>query len=339
MSKLRLAWLSLAFALGCGGGAADDGGASCQAGFPGCECFSGGLCASGSVCLNGICTSAGGNDSAETGGNSSNSGDGDGDGGNTDPDGGDDCGPCPVNTTCENGECVGLGKCPCDPGAYCDLESGLCVEGCVINEDCPEGEYCDTVNKSCEIGCADDDACSVDQVCDQLEHTCVDPCAGCEDDGNPCTFESCASGSCQTGNLPYGEACQGADDGNECTVTACDGNGSCGPIPVAGGVECDVADQCNESSCDGNGQCEVDFQHADGHQCEDLYAAVCRNNQCVPTKKVCSWNTVYPDDLDVWLCGCGGATVFRYWWTANSPVTEVPCSQCISYNSTDVCYP
>lgn len=59
------------------------------------------------------------------------------------------------------------------------------------------------------------------------------------DDSNPCTTDSCTSGTCSYAAAPSGTAC--ADDGNSCTNDVCSGttcthpnNGSCGGAPCSG---------------------------------------------------------------------------------------------------------
>jgi hypothetical protein len=174
-------------------------------------------------------------------------------------------------------------------------------------------------------------------------HACTDPCAGCEDDGNPCTYESCGSGSCEKGDLPYGEACSGADDGNECTVRACDGNGTCTHVPVSEGVSCTNSDVCNTWECNGQGNCAA-ASPVNGPSCgENPYEEICLDGICSDDViYVCvGGDVVYGTKTNPWAgeavyeCTCTNGS-FLYRKVAGGSVSYTNCGGCMSYPLFDV---
>ncbi|GJM26080.1 MAG: hypothetical protein DHS20C16_24950 [Phycisphaerae bacterium] len=181
----------------------------------------------------------------------------------------DDCG-CTLNSECEDGNpctddiCDGVLGCInpnntdlCDDGDACTTVDACSGGACVgsIPLDCDDTNPC--TDDSCDSGtgcvntdnadpCDDGDACTTVDVCDT--GACVGSIPLDCDDTNPCTDDSCDSG---TGcvNTDNTDPC---DDGDACTtVDVCDTGACIGSIPL----DCDDTNPCTDDSCDSGTGC------------------------------------------------------------------------------------
>jgi hypothetical protein len=171
---------------------------------------------------------------------------------------------CTVNDVCGNGMCVGTPR-------NCSAQNGVCTTG-VCNETsdacqaqpanqggtCDDGLFC-SVGDRCNNGmcsgtgprdCSAQTTACTTGVCNEGSNACQAQVANeggnCGDDGNQCTRDVCASGTCQHSNRAANAGC---DDGLFCTATdTCNGMGTCvgAGDPCAAGAEC--AASCNESA-------------------------------------------------------------------------------------------
>jgi hypothetical protein len=145
--------------------------------------------------------------------------------------------PCGIDDRCDDEQA-------CTDGDQC--RDGICVgrpipgcRSCTTAAECDDQDPCTT--DSCVAG-----ACSSTPAYD-VATECCNPVSGAvvtvEDDGNPCTFESCdpATGEVIHPPAPAGGACS---DGNVCTLSdRCDGNGGCvgqdaATVPCATDADC-----------------------------------------------------------------------------------------------------
>lgn len=166
--------------------------------------------------------------------------------------------------------------------------------------------------------------------------TCLSPGGGCSgngecDDENPCTTDTCSSGTCfhtdNTNSCDDGLYCNGVDAcaGGSCSIHAgnpCpapDGDGNCsescnetlnnctGPDPNGSacndGLYCNGADSCSGGQCsghsgspcpgaDGDGDCsEVCNESADSCTANDPNGAACNDGNAQTTNDVCTSGT------------------------------------------------
>ncbi len=182
----------------------------------------------------------------------------------------DDGNACTTQDTCAGGECVGgpAPKCndsnPCTTDS-CDSQTG-CTHApnddalCDDSNECTEGDAC--VGGECVPGtpvdCDDGNPCTEDSCAPGVG--CVtSPAEGPCDDDNLCTVnDTCIGGEC-AGGPPL--TCD--DDGDPCTEETCDpANGQCVSVPIEPCCGNGVREEGEE--CDGGdapecpGQCQPD---------------------------------------------------------------------------------
>ena len=66
----------------------------------------------------------------------------------------------------------------CEAGQTCDTASRFCIDlPCLRNTDCPDTRYCDFRGGSglCNLGCRDDDSCGNGELCE--DNTCTRVCS------------------------------------------------------------------------------------------------------------------------------------------------------------------
>lgn len=149
-------------------------------------------------------------------------------------------GPCEM-TSCMGDVCQRTSRC----GAGQTCCGGMCLS-------CDDGQACTA--DGCGVGatcshtpisgpCSDGNACTVMDTCTSAG-LCVGMPRVC-DDGNPCTTDACAGGSCSFAPTP-GAPC---NDGNACTSgESCSMSGACGG---GASVTCPMStDPCMATSCD-----------------------------------------------------------------------------------------
>lgn len=173
---------------------------------------------------------------------------------------------CSIGDTCnENGECAPSGinqECnfcvPGTEGCGCDTDSD-CQE-LHGNFECRDNGTC--VNNTCQYPandtqtCDDGDACTVD-VC--ADGSCDSSTPVDCDDQNGCTLDSCNNVTgCQ--NELVDEDCRPCtqdsdcatnEDGDACTIDVCLASGTCGVEPF----DCPVYSTCNRTMCMPVGHC------------------------------------------------------------------------------------
>ena len=115
-------------------------------------------------------------------------------------------------------------------------------------------------------------------------------------DGNPCTDDNCADGTCShSANL------LGCDDGNACTSGDTCADGKCSGKTVT----CDDSNGCTSDSCDGKIGCvfaPISVTCTDGDACTS--ADVCAGGKCGGSKITCSDGNLCTDDSCDVKTGC-----------------------------------
>lgn len=181
---------------------------------------------------------------------------------------------CPTGYVCQDGGCLDPGDCStngvgCEGFTYCDEDSGRCLRGCSVDEQCPrDHEVCDLESRECV--CSDGfDRCGFECV-----ETDIDPrfCGSCDVSCAPgfvCDLGRCVDpGDCRTN----GEGCAGftyCDSASGRCLFGCDTNEQCsGEAQV-----CDVpAHEC---------VCDSGF-HECGVGCVSDFEVDHCGNSCVP---------------------------------------------------------
>ncbi len=224
---------------------------------------------------------------------------------------------CTIGDTCTNGQCGGAAK-DCDDGNSCTSDfcaSGGCqhiakVENAVCDDadPCTMGDVCDHDGKCTgkAFVCDDGNPCTSD-VCTKADGKChTEPTSGaaCED-GSGCTLgDACVQGSCESGAVKV------CNDANPCTDDSCDsGSGQCvftaNATPCSDNDACTVGDACaaglcsagTVTNCDDNDPCTYETCNnvtgkcnsgpvTDGVACSDGVACtqgdVCKTGKCIP---------------------------------------------------------
>ncbi len=149
---------------------------------------------------------------------------------------------CTISDTCAAGSCTGSAR-DCNDGNECTADS--CDDGTssCVNDPAPQnGQVCD-----------DAAFCTVNDVCSA--GTCggsANPC----DDANPCTADSCDSGSDSCVNDGAALEATSCDDGDACTsATTCSAGVCSNGTPV---LVCGDANVCAPESCDDGNSDELD---------------------------------------------------------------------------------
>lgn len=185
-----------------------------------------------------------------------------------------------LDATACGGECTSDPDCDdsnvCNGLETCDLGSGICQPGTVLN--CDDGDACTADSCDPAAGCANDviscddaDTCTTDS-CDPGSGCANDPIV-CDDD-DACTADSCSDGNCVFDPI-------GCDDGDACTIDGCDPALGCVSTPI----NCDDADFCTVDSCDPASGCVSDpIVCDDGDACT---ADSCSGGSCVFDPIVC----------------------------------------------------
>lgn len=169
------------------------------------------------------------------------------------------------------------------PGASCNLETGLCEPAATCgNEVVEAGEECDdgnTIGGDCcdaqchfepvESPCDDGDACTIEDACDG-EGSCVGGVPLTCDDGNVCNgVESCDPQlGCQAGTpVSCAPAVPPCEAGEQCNPST----GLCEPLPdPPNTTPCDLDQNvCTTDRCDGAGSCVFVENAASGTSCDD----------------------------------------------------------------------
>lgn len=176
----------------------------------------------------------------------------------------DDGSVCTAEDVCASGVCLGTSPLSCDDANPCTSDECDAQIGCQHNATtgaCDDGDAC-TTGDLCNDGlCASGQSvnCNDNNVC--TNDSC-DPASGCLhtnnnaacDDGDACTTgETCANGTCGSGQTVV------CDDSNPCTADACDPVNGCShaalPDQDSDGI-CDEMDNCPETP--NNGQEDMD---------------------------------------------------------------------------------
>ena len=211
---------------------------------------------------------------------------------------------CTTGDSCLGGVCTGDVD-PCDDENPCTDDSCNAAKGCV-NKAGSEGE-----------GCNDENACTADDVCTAGQ--CGGGDVNC-DDGNPCTDDSCDSGS-GCSHIPNGASC---DDGNECTI-----NDACVGATCSGGgpSDCNDKNPCTDDGCTPGEGCTHD---ANSVPCNDLdpctLSDICFESSCTGvTFLECNDNNPCTDDS----CQKGSGCQFK--------ANVAPCNDGNGCSTADTC--
>jgi len=180
----------------------------------------------------------------------------------------DDMDPCTLDGTCDAGECLPGAAVPCDDGNPCTVDGCNPADGLCLHDSA----------QMIGSGCSDGDACTIQEKCN-AQGECVGLTTVC-DDANPCTKDSCDSGTGQCVFAPQpGDPCddanvctendtctdkgeckgvgQDCDDKNPCTVDNCIPGGACDHVPAQGGTPCAYTDPLSGAAdpCIPSGTC------------------------------------------------------------------------------------
>ncbi len=241
----------------------------------------------------------------------------------------DDGNPCTVGDQCQEGTCAGTDvACDCLEDADCaELEDGDVCNGTlhcdvsqlphlckVIAESaiiCPEpsgpdapclGASCDPGSGVCSFqpihsgwACDDDDPCTVGDSCAAGSCASGQP-ANCND-GNPCTDDSCEQGM---GCLHVAND-QGCDDGDDCTVNDLCMDGDC---TSGEAMTCDDGNVCTDDQCSGEAGC---LHVPNSAACDDLNACT-TGDGCAAGKCIFSGSLECDDDNPCTTDSCNPAT-------------------------------
>jgi hypothetical protein len=164
-------------------------------------------------------------------------------------------------------DCLIDGICYADGAVNPANECEVCNASVSTNTWTPraEGTAC---GDALDTECSSPDACNGLGSCERNHKP---DGTACSDDGNQCTFDECAGGSCAHPPRPAGTPCGSAGD-TECdNPDTCDGASFCQPNYEADGVPCGdpSSDQCdNPDSCDGGGSCDPRYKST-GTACDD----------------------------------------------------------------------
>ncbi|MEZ4447981.1 MAG: choice-of-anchor L domain-containing protein [Nannocystaceae bacterium] len=188
----------------------------------------------------------------------------------------------------------------CNPGEFCNPDTGTCDPGCNDDTDCQGQTYCDVDSNTCK-GCLVDGDCSLGTVCQGGE--CIPGC----NDNQPCQGGlACCTGECVDPLVDL-------DNCGGCGIP-CDAFPNADPL-------CDMG-QCLLGACVGN------FQNCDGNN-----ANGCENNgacACNPGEQIACYSGD-EDTKNVGICKEGVAT-------CNAQGTEFgPCVGEVLPQTDEVC--
>jgi hypothetical protein len=227
----------------------------------------------------------------------------------------DDGDACTTGSTCQNGSCAGGTAVVCDDGNLCT--ENLCdpVSGCFHPP--ANGRPCDDGS-----GCVTGSTCSGGACTGGTPISC--------DDGNPCTVDSCAGGTCF----------HDADAGATCTLVG-GAPGICNELAAC--VECLTAEQCpgTDTACQRRvcnaGVCEIENLPGEARTC-GVGACLrtvqsCVNGQpqeCVPGLPTAEACNGIDDDCD--------GDIDEDWDFQTDPNNCGGCGEiCVLPNATPVC--
>jgi hypothetical protein len=242
----------------------------------------------------------------------------------------DDGNPCTTVDYCNLGTCKGYTMLKCDDKNDCTNDACKAFFGCEYkpNQDvCDDGNVC-TQNDICISGkcvgtgdkqCDDGVPCTVDSCDNQggCKHT--NSTAPCDDDGNACTNDLCASGTCAHPAVSVATNCgastnpctTGQCSGNTCVQTpnqnicddgnACTSNDHCATGSCTGTAfkDCSDGNPCTQDSCDPFGTCT----HApkDGSSCV-AGSGECPEGHCVAGSCLSTAGVTCQAEYDADLC-------------------------------------
>ncbi len=164
----------------------------------------------------------------------------------------DDASLCTVNDACLAGKCVGTAVL-CDDLNVCTDNTCDPISGCLFTQNtapCSDNDLC-TADDKCAVGkcisgapqvCDDKNSCTVDS-CDPTTGCVYTPTSGATcDDGDFCTVNDvCTVGVC-------GGTANACDDGNACSVDTC-ASGTCTHGNAVDGTPCGTFDGCTGDFC------------------------------------------------------------------------------------------
>ncbi len=205
----------------------------------------------------------------------------------TDPDTCDGAGSC-----LDNHEADGT-ICTADTN---DCTNDVCAAGVCNHPNSPIGTSCgDQTNTVC----TNPDTCNGAGVC--LDNHAADdtPCSG---DGNDCTDDVCAAGSCDHPYMPAGTPCGDQSSGECDAANTCNSLGVCQNNPVANGAPCsDDGNDCTNDVCS-NAVC-THPNHPPGTACGDPTDTTCNPADTCNGAGVCMDNFASFGDL------CGDSSI------------------------------
>lgn len=203
--------------------------------------------------------------------------------------------PLPEGTDCGNGRtCVSgictqpppcTGNSDCDDGNVCNgsetcTSSGTCVDGPVP----PDGSLCNTNGNVCLAeACVPPGSCNSNADCD---------------DTNPCTNDTCNSGSCQNANVADFTQC-----GSSGNIRLCR-SGACLPLTCQNDADCDDGLVCNGAeTCQFGAVC----QPGSALDCSP-YVGPCRSGSCNEVAGQCDATPIRDGTVCATTGSCTGGT-------------------------------
>ena len=202
---------------------------------------------------------------------------------------------CTAWSSCVNGKQARTCDCGCDHDADCtgssDEEQSCTVQApnCTASWSCTNWGNCvnSLQSRVCTCSCPNDNDCYGDH---QTSQACeCDSAADC-DDGNICTADSCATGTCQ--HLPANTTCS---DNNPCTLNDYCANGACVPgnntCECLTDADCNDGNICTADSCLNNA-CQFAYTSDPCDDANDCTANdYCMDGVCTPGPFTCPCQT------------------------------------------------
>jgi hypothetical protein len=207
-----------------------------------------------------------------------------------------DANACTQLDQCLNGRCAGSNPVTCTASDQCH-DAGICnpVSGTCSNPPRPNGTACD-----------DASACSTADMCSNGR--CTGTPLNC-DDGNVCTSDACADGTClHTNNA------KPCEDGSVCTDGDTCADGECVSGPPR---DCTDHQTCTDDACDEDNEC-THASTATCDTCDGDECVVCQD-ECTNSDQQCTttcWNRF-------WSCLSGCTTTYC------APFCQVNLGNCL----------
>ena len=250
---------------------------------------------------------------------------------------------CTIGDICKNGGCAHTFALLCDDGNPCTTDSCEPSSGCVFApntlpctdyNNCTTGDVCSggVCKPSAPSVCDDSNPCTTES-CDPVSGcTKVNNTAPCTD-GSVCTVgDVCAAGACQPGSALV------CNDSNPCTTDTCESGSGCtfanNTLPCNDGSLCTYKDVCGDglclpgaqTACDDGNACTTDACHPKTGCAHGANAVACSDGSACTAGDGCKEG----------LCVAGAAIVCD----DGNPCTTDSCTAaqgCVFVHSSELC--